>query len=374
MNRIIAMLVIAGLSLPAQSIGAAAAAARAAKRTAERKEAEAARTAQREESERSREAARAERNARPPAADKYAVASAEAPDQGVTGPLHEKYIKRVVFTKADKGMDEVREADLLQEIALGDPLYFRVYLEKSAAKLLKPKMAEFTDLEIARSVRWGVRFTVAGKTPVDTLMQKWGTSAEKAKMTTWRGVMVKDGSTGIPGMDTFGEFVSRGLIKGFLTPGKNVVKVELYPIGYKNTTGKEERIDGEVAATGEITLAYSGAISGASKLCPQDQQRLKDPGLEGMILRTAQQTWNTTDHKPVATRITHDGWTIFRNQLTGVVTHRSIDAIIMARGAEYCQWEGYAYTQPHVGNGFANGGSFTGSAGAHYMPCACIGK
>lgn len=374
MKRIIAILVLAGLCLPAQSIGAAAAAARAAKRAAERKDAEAAREARRAEFEKSREAAKAERQASPPAADKAVSASTDAPDQGITGPLHEKFRQRVVFTKADKGMDEIRETDLVQEIALGDPLYFRVYLEKSAAKLLKPKMSQFTDREIAGSVRWGVRFTLAGKAPMDTMMQPWGTSIEKAKWTTWRGVMVKDGNTSIPGVDTFGEFVSRGLIKGLLTPGKNVVKVEVYPIGYKNTTGKDERIDGEVAATGEITLTYSGAINGASKLCPQDRQMLKDPVLEGLILRKAQQTWDTSEHKPVATRITHDGWTISRNQLTGVVTHRSIDVIVMARGAEYCQWEVYAYTQPHVGTGFDNGGSFTGAAGAHFMPCACIGK
>ncbi|MBL8241558.1 MAG: hypothetical protein JNM66_29305 [Bryobacterales bacterium] len=372
MKQTLAWLVLAGLCLPAQTIGGAAA-ARAAKRAEDRKAANEVREAKRAENARQREAARAEGQSTP-AADTKAPVETDAPDQGITGPLHEKHLRRVVFTKVDKGLAEIREADIVQEVTLGEPLFFRVFLEKSAAKLLKPKMPDMKEIDIANTVRWGVRFTAAGKAPVDVLMQNWGLASELVKWTTWRGVMVKDGSTAIPGMDAFGEFVSRGLIKGTLTPGKNVVKVEIYPIGFRNTAGKDERINGDVAASGQITLAYSGSITGASKLCPQDQQRLRDPGLEGLILRTAQQKWNTTEHKPAAIRITHDGWTIFRNRLTGVVTHRSIDAIVMARGAEYCQWEGYAFTQQHVGNGFDTGGSFTGSAGAHFMPCACVGK
>ncbi len=374
MRQIITLFLLAGVVVPAQTIGGAGAAARAAKRAAERRNAEAPREASRTESGKAGEAPATGRQTTGGPTDKGASAGGEAPDQGITGPFHQKYLKRVVFTRAEKGMAEIREADLLTEIGLGEPLYFRVYTEKSAAKLLKPKLPEMKELEIAEGVRWGVRFTVAGKAPVDTLMQNWGTTSELATWTTWRGVMVKDGKTAIPGMDTFGEFVSRGLIKGLLVPGKNLVKVELYPIGFRKGAGAPERVNGDVAATGELTLVYSGAIAGTSKLCPQDEQRLQDPALEGLILRTAQRTWNTAEHKPVAVRITHDGWTIFRNKLTGIVTHRSIDAMILARGAEYCQWEGYAYTQPHSGNGFEPGGKFTGAAGAHFMPCACIGK
>lgn len=374
MKPILAFVIVAGMCAQGQSAAAAAAAERAAKRAQLRKEAEAERAAKRDAAIKSRETARAEAGSRPaPDKDRGAVA-AEPADQGITGPMHEKFLRKIVFTRVDKDMASISEADVIQEINLGEPLFFRLYLEKSSPKLLKAKMAEFSDSDISGALRWGVRFTVAGKAPVETLMEKWGTRQERAKWTTWRGVFVKDGPTTIPGMDTFGEFVSRGLIQGTISPGKNRVKVEMYPVGYKNTTGKDERIDGEIAATGEITVNYAGAITPASKLCSPHPARLKDPGIETAILRLAQKQWNTQEHKPVKVEITHDGWTIRRNQLTGVVTGRSIDATIMARGAEYCQWEGYHYLQPHNGSGFEPGGEFTNAAGAHFMPCACIGK
>jgi hypothetical protein len=78
-------------------------------------------------------------------------------------------------------MTSISEADVIQEINLGEPLFFRLYLEKSSPKLLKAKMAEFSDSDISGALRWGVRFTVAGKAPVETLMEKWGTRQERAK-------------------------------------------------------------------------------------------------------------------------------------------------------------------------------------------------
>lgn len=374
MKPILALLIAVGMCAQGQSAAAAAAAERAAKRALQRKEAEAAREARREESIQAREKARAQEASRPAPDTNRVAPAAEPADQGITGPMHEKFLRKIVFTRADKDMTSISEADVIQEINLGEPLFFRLYLEKSSPKLLKAKMAEFSDSDISGALRWGVRFTVAGKAPVETLMEKWGTRQERAKWTTWRGVFVKDGPTTIPGMDTFGEFVSRGLIQGTISPGKNRVKVEMYPVGYKNTTGKDERIDGEVAATGEITVNYAGAIAPTSKLCSPHPARLKDPGIETAILRLAQKQWNTQEHKPVKVEITHDGWTIRRNQLTGVVTGRSIDATIMARGAAYCQWEGYHYLQPHNGSGFEPGGEFTNATGAHFMPCACLGK
>jgi len=336
---------------------------RMAEERAARKEAAAKRRAEREGIREERiDAAKTAKTAAPPA----------RAGQGISGPMHEKYMGKVVFTGVDKDLKSIGEGDLIGEATIGQPIYFRVYLPKTGPQLMQGKLDGYDDMKYAQQLRWSVRYTLAGKPTMETRMVEWGTVNERLDFTTWRGALTKAERSALPGDETFGEFLSRSLNKGWIAAGRNLVVVEVVPHVH---VGEHKWAPGDVAARGELTLVYApGSIRPGSKVCVPFEARQKNPGLEGEILGVARRTWNTTEHKPVQAILTNDGWTLFRHPISGIVVRRTMDAVIVAQGAEYCQYEGYAYSQEHNGSTFAAPGSFTRAVGARKMPCACIAK
>jgi hypothetical protein len=96
-------------------------------------------------------------------------------EQGITGPLHEKYMKRVVFLSADKEAEQVAETDIIQEFTLGKPAYFRVYMEQSGPKALTKVTPETSLNDLALGLFYGMRISLDGKPPMDLKFSQFST-------------------------------------------------------------------------------------------------------------------------------------------------------------------------------------------------------
>ena len=53
------------------------------------------------------------------------------PDQGITSPVHKKYVKQIVWSKSVISFNDVANAVLETKFKLTDPIYGRIFLERS---------------------------------------------------------------------------------------------------------------------------------------------------------------------------------------------------------------------------------------------------
>jgi hypothetical protein len=100
----------------------------------------------------------------------------------------------------------------------------------------------------------------------------------------------------------------------------------------------------------------------------------KDAALEGQILRYAQSSWKPTEYKPAEVLLTSNAWTIYRHPVSGIITRRMIEAVVESKGAEYCKYQGYQFSQVFEGTSYASGTFTDAERTSHFMPCACMAK
>lgn len=297
--------------------------------------------------------------------------------QGITGPLHQKYLGQIVFTKADRTMTAISEADITRDFAISDDIYFRVYVDKPGlANFPGPDPAWVNQGNKWLHMRYRVIFRLGGQV-FDMPMRAWGTAEEHESWTTWRGEFLTS-DPGLPGGETFAEFLSRAERKGLIKPGRNAIEVDIVPTMIVND-GRgidEEKLRGAPVAKGSFTLTVGpGGVPKRDRRVCGWQRAGSMPALEQQILSYARSVWTKPSAPPVEARLTHAGWTINRHPLSGAVVSRRIDVALVGRHAEYCEIQGYSYVQPYVGGGFsASGQEFTGAeARSRYIPCSCIG-
>lgn len=300
--------------------------------------------------------------------------------QGITSELHRQNIGKIVFSGQDMPLDRMNAAMFKDRFTLGEEIHYRVYMAEPAPTQLYGKVAGVSDHDTAYFTQYRMRFTVDGRA-YEVSQRPWGTADEYKTWTTWRGKLLSRGGPVFPGPESFAELLSRATRQGDLGPGTYAIGVELIPVVIINegTGGRNnfvEKARGPVVGRGEFTLTVTAGSYNRSdpQICGV-QAVQSDPALEQQILGHARSVWNRPEAPPVKVRITHTGWTIKRHALTGVILSRQIDAAILSRGAEYCDIQGYSYSQPYIGGGFSAGSArFNGAEtyGTH-IPCSCIG-
>jgi hypothetical protein len=282
----------------------------------------------------------------------------------------------VVFTTKDRLVEEVNEAEFTSEFTLGDPVYFRVFMDSIGPKTLAKVVTDVEVKEIALGMFYGMRFTLDAKPTMDLKFTQFSSRANNLEWTTWRGYFTKHSDAQITsdqGGELFREFLARASQKGWITPGKHQLKVEIYPMYQSKDTPV---VTGEVVGSGEVTMNVpAGVISAANPvLCNPHKAVQKDPALETQILKYAQSSWKPTEYKPATVMLTSNAWTIYRHPISGIITRRMIEAVVVSKGAEYCKYQGYQFSQVFEGNSYASGTFTSAEPNSHFMPCACMAK
>jgi hypothetical protein len=314
----------------------------------------------------------------PPENDQAPVATATS--AGSFGTMHQAHMGQVVFTRTELDRDQMTEAALASSFNLGDPIFFRVYMREPAVAQLQPHVPGKDSYWVARATRYKARFTVGGQT-VDTAFRIWGKSGDHESWTTWRGELLSRATKFQPGTEVFREFLSRATKRGLMGAGTHKIKLEIIPYaldidGHVNpdgTTGGTIMATGDVAATGEFTLTVApGSYSKSDpKICglPAAQS---NPALEQEILSRARALWTRPEAPPSKVVLTHSNWNYTRHPVSGAILDRNIDAQIMSRGKDYCDFQGYNYIQTNAGGYSTASSSFVSEPHNRYLPCSCM--
>lgn len=307
----------------------------------------------------------------PAAATAKAGAGSTFPDQGVHNAVHAAHQRQIVFTRRDLGIGAITEADIARDFTLGEPMYFRVFTERSAANALALANNVPASEVYADGVYYVARFTVGGKT-FDTGIFPWGGRKDHETWTTWRGQFVNPGNAQVtPGTDAFLELLSRGTLAGVLSPGTHAVTMEVIP--FTNTEGGGKLTAGPVAK-GTFNLTVPAGIFKANNpaVCGPGRGGAGNAATEARALSEAKRYWDWPDLTPVKAVAVGREWKITVNELTSVPIERATDVTIYSRGAAFCAAHRHTVTEAYAGGGTYAPGGISVNFTPGFIPCGCL--
>jgi hypothetical protein len=297
-------------------------------------------------------------------------------DQGILNELHRANVGKVVFTREDLSVQAITQAAFVEDFDLGQPMFFRVYMARSAVNEMMGKPGVDPDRgQVASNIQYRARFTVNGQ-PLHTTFHYFGEWEERNRYTTWRGQFVNRNPLAprVPGSEVLREFITKGLSKGLLRTGTTAaVKMEVIPM-FTPADGNSPPVVGPTVATGTFNLRIPASAINKSDPHICIPQGPRSPAVESAALAQARPAWLARDAQPVAARMAMDGWEVRRNEFTSVPIDRKTTVLIVARNPEYCYSSQYSWTEPFAGSGFSTG---SGSLAflpfvRTYFPCSCL--
>jgi hypothetical protein len=84
-------------------------------------------------------------------------------DQGVHNAIHAAHQNQIVFTRIDTSVSGITEADIVTDFTLGQPMFFRVYTERSAVNAIAAANNLGAREVYADGVHYSARFTINGQ-------------------------------------------------------------------------------------------------------------------------------------------------------------------------------------------------------------------
>jgi hypothetical protein len=291
--------------------------------------------------------------------------SKEDNGEGISGPLHEKYMGRTVFAK-ERVKREMPEAKFDTVFTLGEPIYGRAYIQRGIGDYY------LTDDQGGKNLNYsgsGVDYSSRAYTmayvdgvllmnePIDVQDLKKNDAGKY--LTTFQIFFYKNAED-----DGNDKDVIEALNK--LSDGAHKVRLETF--AGNNPRGRTTKAP---IAIGEFTLVKKGSAK-IGRSFDQLIPGMKDPALEAKMLKTMQSYgknngWKETFSK---VKIKSEGWTISRHAVTGIILSRSISAYLYAtRPDGKCTYQEFAFKQDHDGTKFMDNTKFDGNGSQ--VPCDC---
>jgi hypothetical protein len=302
------------------------------------------------------------------------AAAAQIQDQGVHNAVHAAHQSQIVFTRIDTTIGAITEANIATDFTLGQPMFFRVFTEKSAVNAIASANNMAATEVYADGVDYTARFTIDGQV-FDTSMFHWGNAADHKTWTTWRGQFVNTiNAQRTPGTDVFMEMLSKATAAGLLKPGKHSIKMEVIP---KVQIAEDNFINAGVVASGSFNLTVPAGIFQASNaaVCGPQRGATGSAAMEARALSEARRLSTNPELTPVRAIGIGESWDIERNEITGIPIERESSVAILSRGAKYCTANLHYYYEDYMGGGTfgTSTASISLNVRPRYIPCACLG-
>lgn len=300
-----------------------------------------------------------------PANNDLPLAKEEEPDKpndGITSPMHEKYMGKIVWSTTPEGIAYKNEKEGLfaQEATLGSgEIRYRVYMDNSLVNYLK-----HMSLPTVHG-RYKINYYLDGNMIGSRNLQADEfTRDAKRNYTTFKGALKTTGSKLATGEDEFQNILMKN--ESLFTVGAHKFRMEIMP--YQDWP---EEYTGEVVASGEITLNVKGKLFDPNdeKVC-LPKSKMKDAALEAKVLKAFQaKGWEET---PKEVRILSSKWNIVRNQYTGVITSRYIDAVVGSVKNGKCMYQSFSFYQDYDGSSYQSEVYLSGIGSQTEVSCGCM--
>jgi hypothetical protein len=287
----------------------------------------------------------------------------EKPTQGVTGPLHTKYMNKIVFAASEEAIEfhAEKENEFLTKFNFNASIYLRVYLSNSVSNMAQNLFPEADRSYVNDNAYYSVKFYIDGILAYSGGIGAGDFNTEEKQNTTFRGALLSE-RNGFLVQPVYMEFLKASRAK--LTHGNHQIRMDIAPCMYYNNESKE----GAVAASGEFTLFVGNDV-----VVPDPcilEAALVDAKAEASI-REAYRRTNRADKIGTIT-IIDPKWTITRNEYTGVILKRSIRAVVSAKLKNgKCEQQCLVFEQEYDGIEY-QAATAVEARETYEIPCTCI--
>lgn len=286
---------------------------------------------------------------------------ADLPNNGITNPIHQKYLGKIVFALSSEAVakNNEKESEFVKKATLGGEIYYRAYLDNSLLNYLK------TTLHPDVNGRWKIKFYIDGvESGVELMQRDFFSKEQKQGYTTFKGALKSLPDGDATGEIEFIRFMRKNESK--FTIGDHVLKIEYIPY---STEPKE--FDGNVVASGEITISVKKALSDPNdvKTC-LPKALMNDKILETSILKAFNAKGWT--EKAVKVRIISSQWNIVKNKKTGAIISRYVDAVIASTEDSKCAYQNFSFYQDYDGKAYQKEVYLSGTGDKVDVSCGCF--
>ncbi len=299
----------------------------------------------------------------------------ERKNEGITSPLHQKYLSKIVFAPDAQSLDKQKEVEsnFKTEFNLGDPIHFRAYFDNSLTNYVNKLSKNQSDINLEKRTTYLLKFYIDNKY-VENLTEErvprnQFTLDEKHSRTTFRGALKSVNNAIYIGLYAFNEILIKH--ESTLSSGKHQLKLEILPTYDSPNDGF---LIGDIIASGEITLNVKGSVidPNDTRMCmPID--KMKDELLTKQIAKDYLKNFQITADD---VRILTTTWEIQRNKYTSVIEKRTIDVAIGYKDPKtgVCNKQNYLASQEYVGGKFLDEFSFYGNMQnlPQEISCKCL--
>lgn len=298
----------------------------------------------------------------------FVQAQQDLPNDGITSPMHKKHMGKLVFASsvAPLKFGAENESEFVTKFTLGDPIFYRIYMDNSLFNYSNKAAPGQKREAINNKGGYKIKFFI------DNVELYFGDACEGTKafsakeqeeMTTFKGALNNPKEKAV-GEVAFDIFLSKAIAK--LTVGNHSIKVEMYP-----TLSYPKDVVGAKIASGEFTLNVPAGLIipyDPSNCLPKAQ--MTDKVIEANILKAfLAQGWQ---EKPKEVRIVDADWTIVRNEVTGVIVKRVIDAIVASSNGYKCQYQIFGFAQDYDGSKYQTVIYLDNTGDPKQISCGCL--
>lgn len=282
-----------------------------------------------------------------------------AQDQGMTSETHKKNVGKILWAKERIKMDMQDRITYETVFDASDPLYGRVFLEKSLTRVSESQAVECQD-NIEFHFRVFINGEDKGKFHDGTWTdRRWTTGQISLNLTP--GDEVDWVNVEVP--EKWAELVKR------LPIGNHKIKFEFYGgKGVYGSGGSSYEKCHKKLAEGSFTLKKSGEMtSGKLKTLPDAKK--KDAALEAEMIKAIKaRGWQ--NENPIKVIIIEPDWRIVRNDF-GVLLRKEINTnVILKKTDGTCRLTDISFEKPYQGNN-KYGATIVYGVGMKNLPFDC---
>ncbi len=253
-------------------------------------------------------------------------------DQGMTGETHKKNVGKILWAKERIKKDMQDQIKYDTEFDVSDPLYGRIFLEKSLPRLAEKDGEECQNLYATFKLKVFINGEDKGYINESYFPggQTWTTAQINLNLSP--GDNVDDVNGGVP--EKWAALVKE------LSNGSYQCKFEFYGGQYEKCLKK--------CAEGSFTLVKSGEMT-AGKLKKLPDAKRKDAALENeMIKAIKDRGWQ--NETPVKVVIVEEDWRIIRDAWGNILRKEINTNVVLKKNDGTCRLTDISFERPYQGN------------------------
>lgn len=290
-------------------------------------------------------------------------------DEGITHPIHEKYVGKIVFSTTEIPKENPTEAKFSSDFKINSPIYARIYLRTSVFnEAQKTSTSEIFDIHVGMVYKVYIDGNLAdeGRVSFKEDGKEYLSKSQVRTATSIGGILNFNNNALLSEayIDALIEYDSK------LTDGKHHFKIDLFP----NYTSVKPLTDVPIAS-GEFNLNVSrGFANPANPAICMPKAEKKDPALEAKY-KDCVKKYLVNNNKDAVMKsfvLLSSDWEIRKNDISGVPISKTMYG---AAGLSYkdgkCKYETFSFTQNWNGSSYSTTieTSTTGQDGNIFCDC-----